>query len=109
MDNELLNDFERLIFERNNFEINLYDYLVDPLLFIPDEFWEPVIVSLTASQIEKFVTEYCNDECIICNTTCEFFKPLVCCNNKTCVDCFNNWFNISVKCPFCKQDLRNFL
>ena len=106
--NQIQLDFERLILERNQLETLIYDYLVDPFLFITDDFWEPVIISLTDEQIDAFKTEIVETECIICTNESTFYKPLVCCNNKICVDCFKIWFKRSVQCPFCKQDLREF-
>ena len=35
-----------------------------------------------------------------------FFREMPCCKQKFCINCINTWFTESVKCPFCKQDIR---
>ena len=44
--------FHAMVIYRDAFEIQAYDYLVNPL--IPEEFWEPVTVSLSPSEISQF-------------------------------------------------------
>ena len=97
-----------IIHERNVFEDELYNALVTPL-FIPDDFWEPVIVSLTKEQIETMKDITKNNDCFICNEQVEKFKILPCCHKDMCINCTDNWFNRSVFCPFCKSDQRNFI
>jgi len=106
MENETLNRFENLVLERHIFEIQVYDYLVTPFLFIPDEFWEPVIVSLNSEQISEFKKLNKPDNCCICTLDFETFCEMTCCKNIMCVECTNQWFLRSVKCPFCIKDLR---
>jgi len=95
-----------IIHERNVFEDELYNALVTPL-FIPDDFWEPVIVSLTKEQIETMKVITKNGDCFICNESVENFKILPCCHKDMCIKCTDKWFNRSVFCPFCKSDQRN--
>jgi hypothetical protein len=101
-----LTTFQNLILERNAFEIHVYDYLVNPYMLIPDEFWEPVQVSLKIEDLTELIL---TDNCIICAEDCDLFRDLKCCKNKVCNECAKGWFSRSVKCPFCIQDLRNFL
>ena len=58
--------FEALLLERSYFENRVYDYLVSPFLFIPEDFWEPVRVGLTPEQISEFKELQEIDACIIC-------------------------------------------
>ena len=101
-------NYERLARERTEYENYIYDILVNPIIIIPDEsdtFWDPVVVSL--NDIEKLETVVCeNIECLICTEKCNIFKKVICCNNKICLECANNWFEKSVYCPFCKHDQR---
>ena len=94
-----------IIHERDEFEDEMYETLVTPL-FIPDDFWEPVVVSLTPEQIENFEIIDKTEICFICNETIDTFSLLKCCNKDMCVDCNYTWFNRSVFCPFCKCDQR---
>lgn len=107
MDPELpdLTAFQDLIIQRNIFEIHVYDYLVNDIMIIPDEFWEPVNVGLKPEELNELIL---TDECIICTEEQNVFRELKCCKNKICDDCAKGWFSRSVKCPFCVQDLRNF-
>jgi len=98
----------QLILERVQFEDELYDFLVDDM-FIPDEFWEPVIVNLTKQQIDLLKNKLNDDECNICTTTNSSFKLLECCGKDMCIDCSTNWFNRSTKCPFCNHDIRTLI
>ena len=102
-----------LIRQRNEYEDLLYDFLISENnffveQFIPESFWEPVTVSLSIEQIESLesVVLEINQECFICKESKQDFKKLGCCNNNMCQDCINNWFNVSVYCPFCKRDQR---
>jgi len=94
-----------IIHERDEFEDEMYETLVTPL-FIPDDFWEPVVVCLTPEQIENFEIIDKTEICFICNETIDTFNLLKCCNKDMCVDCNYTWFNRSVFCPFCKCDQR---
>jgi len=107
---------DELIRQRALFEINLYDYLVNPFVFIQEEiiqeefiqeeFWEPVKVPF--DKFGDLVDIAQEDICHICTNNCSNFKKLNCCNQKMCNDCCYLWFNDSVKCPYCYQDLRDF-
>jgi hypothetical protein len=93
---------EQLIRERNEFEWMLYDYLLNPI--IPDDFWEPVYVGLT--DLSNLIPMECQENCIICYLDKNTFMSTKCCQHKFCVECINNWFKVSVRCPFCNRDLR---
>ena len=96
-----------LIHERDEFENYIYDSLIEPYeLFIDPTFWDPVIICLTTEQINNLHTVICDSECIICTNQISVFKNLRCCNNNICITCIDNWFNVSVFCPFCKKDQR---
>ena len=103
-------EMEELIRSRRQFENQLYDFLVTPILFIDESFWEPVRVCLTVEQIESLPeVELENKECMICKETLFLFNNLVCCNQLMCIECSFKWFECSVFCPYCKQDLREKL
>jgi hypothetical protein len=105
---EILIQLDDLIRSRREFENRIYDFLVSPLYILPDEsFWEPVHVSLTQEQIDSLPEiQIENHECNICKETLFIFNKLVCCNQVMCIGCSDEWFNRSVYCPYCKQDLR---
>ena len=100
---------ETVMRERDEFEQQLYDFLVEPINLpeIPDDFWEPVIVNLSKQQINLLKNKLNEDECNICASICNSFKLLECCGKEMCINCSVNWFNRSIKCPFCNYDLRN--
>ena len=93
-----------LLNERHDFEINMYDFLVTPI--IPDSFWEPVKVSFDG--VRELGDIIGKDICSICTYSRLNFKNVNCCNQKICNGCCYKWFNESVKCPYCFQDLREF-
>jgi len=95
---------EALIQERREYELLIYDYLVSPI--IPDEFWDPVMIGLDEQNKTKLKTVYEYNECIICCYNKHFYKEMPCCKNNICSGCVDTWFNKSVRCPFCKHDLR---
>jgi hypothetical protein len=97
-------NIEDLITERLQFEIYIYDYLVEPQ--IPDSFWEPVPVTLNIEQIYQLPDFIEESECIICYENHINFKKLNCCNNLLCNTCAHQWFSNSVKCPYCNHDQR---
>jgi hypothetical protein len=76
---------------------------------VPDDFWEPVKISLSKEQIDNLKNNNIDEDCSICLDSKTAFKILECCRNKICVLCAKNWFNISIYCPYCKQDIRNYL
>ena len=98
---------QSLISERNRFESEIYDFLVAPLLlFQEDSFWEPVKVGY--KNVKNLPDHIGQDTCVICTDQHLNFKSLVCCNQKMCNGCCYQWFEGSVKCPYCFQDLREF-
>jgi hypothetical protein len=102
-----MNEYDILVLEREEFENEIYEYLVLPLL-IDNSFWDPVVVSLSIDEINNFQTirSQINLECFICKDNHNIFKNLQCCKNKMCFQCMDNWFSVSVFCPFCKKDQR---
>uniref|UniRef100_A0A6C0AYK6 RING-type domain-containing protein n=1 Tax=viral metagenome TaxID=1070528 RepID=A0A6C0AYK6_9ZZZZ len=99
-------NFHTLQLERDAFELEMYDYLVNPFLGIPDSFWEPINVSFeNVNELEDIIKE---DTCYICSETHLNFKKVNCCNQEICNGCCYKWFKTSVKCPYCYQDLREF-
>jgi hypothetical protein len=100
------NSLQELINERSRFENYLYDYLLEPLIVIDESFWEPVQVGYNKiKELQDIVTE---DTCFICTDKHINFKNMKCCNQKMCNGCCYTWFEKSVKCPYCQQDLREF-
>ncbi len=97
----------RLIRERLDFENEMYDYLLEPVsILIDDSFWEPVHVGYKRiKELKDVITE---DVCCICTEKHLNFKSISCCNQKMCNDCCYTWFEKSVKCPYCQQDIRDF-
>jgi hypothetical protein len=94
------------------FEDILYDYFENEGIgfinyyIISESFWEPVTVSY------KGVNTLCDiigeNNCYICTENHLNFKKLRCCKQKMCNDCCYKWFESSVKCPYCYQDIREF-
>ena len=99
---------QNLIWERARFENEIYDYLVGPLIsFIDNEsFWEPVKVGY--KNVKELPDDVTQDTCVICTEQHLNFKSLICCNQKMCNGCCYQWFESSVKCPYCFQDIREF-
>jgi len=91
-----------IIVERDHLENVLLEYLTD-------DFWEPVKVTLSGSEINELNTVNISEDCVICSETCNIFVVLNCCNQKICISCSERWFNESVNCPYCKTDLRTYL
>jgi hypothetical protein len=73
---------------------------------IPEDFWDPVVVSLDPELIKKIPTKEIITECINCYETKDIINTLECCKTDICSDCVNKWFSLSVYCPYCKKDLR---
>ena len=94
----------QLIHDRQLFEDEMYDLLVSPFQFIPESFWESIKLSY---DINLLVNIYNNDTCIICANEMYHFKEMSCCKHNMCIDCCTSWFSISVRCPYCYNDLRN--
>ena len=96
-----IDDLEALLRERENFENYIYDNLI-----LSDSFWEPVKVCFeNVKDLKDIIGE---DTCCICTDTHLNFKNLNCCNQKMCNGCCYSWFEKSVNCPYCYQDLRKF-
>lgn len=104
-------DFERIfrsqIINHFNNPNNLLERLFENnYMFIPDDFWEPVKVTLSNKIIDSMKKINEKDECIICSEDKNVFKEIPCCKNKMCNECTIKWFNESVCCPYCKKDIR---
>ena len=84
--------------------------LIEIYLFVNnDNFWEPVRIGLNRKQMKT-----CNEvleqrDCSICLETVKVNKQVVCCQNTFCKKCFIKWFKVSVKCPLCNRDIRDFI
>ena len=99
-------NLQQLIQEREEFEQALYDFFINDYLIIPESFWEPVKVCYQNVQsLQDIIIE---ENCVICTDKHTNFKKVHCCNQKICNGCCYEWFSISVKCPYCYQDLREF-
>jgi hypothetical protein len=95
---------DNLIRSRQDFENYVFDTLISSL--IPDTFWDPVKVFLDFNKILCFKELIVDSECLICCEQKKEYQLVPCCNNSFCKDCVFKWFSESVKCPFCKTDLR---
>jgi len=104
---QLQEQFQRMIQERNQFQNELYDFLVNPLILnVPEDFWEPVTVKFDkVHELEDIIGE---NECTICLENHLNFKKTSCCGQKICNGCCFKWFETSVRCPYCSQDIREF-
>lgn len=76
---------------------------------IPEDFWDPVVVSLSETQIYSLKRKLKKQNCTICSDDVYNYKVLPCCKNDLCLDCTSSWFSKSVKCPYCNQDVRDFI
>jgi len=92
----------------NNIEDFLLNFLILSQIY-NDDFWEPVKVSLSTEQISKLKIHNFSDECSICCECQSNFNIPDCCKNKICTLCVKKWFDKSVYCPYCKQDLRDYI
>ena len=93
--------------ERNRREMEEINRLIDNFYFseLPHDFWEPVKVTIDDSKNFNFKNE--TWECVICRQERNKKTELECCKQPLCDYCVKNWFNKeSVKCPFCKKDIR---
>ena len=92
----------------DDFENRLYDYLsrtIEPII-LNESFWEPVRVNYKhTKELNDIIGE---DTCCICTDKHLNFKQLHCCKQKMCNGCSYTWFDNSVKCPYCFQDIREF-
>ena len=73
---------------------------------IPEDFWEPVRISF---DINNLLDNYIYNECSICISNSNRFKIMKCCNQLMCAICADKWFILSVMCPYCNRDLREFI
>ena len=83
--------------------------LINNRVRVPDGFWDPVVVSLSDHSFSLITNKLKKQDCIICNETEYNFKVVPCCRNELCTSCSASWFNKSVKCPYCNQDIRDFI
>jgi hypothetical protein len=102
-----MNDpLQELLRSRQQFENEMYDLLVNVELLVDPSFWEPVHVKLNVNFEKENLKE--PSECFICFNKYTLFNKLNCCKKCLCEGCCDTWFEKSVKCPFCNQDLRDF-
>ena len=76
---------------------------------VPEGFWDPVVVSLSEHSYSLITNKLKKQDCIICNETEYNFKVVPCCKNDLCTCCASSWFGKSIKCPYCNQDIREFI
>jgi len=76
---------------------------------VPEGFWDPVVVSLSDHSFSLITNKLKKQDCIICNETEYNFKVVPCCKNDLCTCCASSWFGKSIKCPYCNQDVRDFI
>ena len=92
-----------------NFHLSRGEYLLSEILtivpIVPPDFWDPVKVTVSDDKKFDFIDE--NWECFICREERTKKTEMKCCKQALCDSCVENWFNKeSVKCPFCKKDIR---
>jgi len=76
---------------------------------VPEGFWDPVVVCLSEHQFSLITNKLKKQDCTICNETEYNFKVVPCCKNDLCTCCASSWFGKSIKCPYCNQDIREFI
>ena len=76
---------------------------------VPESFWDPVVVCLSEHQFSLVTNKLKKQDCVICNETKYNFKVVPCCKNDLCTCCASAWFGKSIKCPYCNQDIREFI
>ena len=76
---------------------------------VPEGFWDPVVVSLSDHSFSLITNRVKKQDCIICNESEYNFKILPCCKNDLCTCCASSWFGKSIRCPYCNQDIRDFI
>ena len=79
---------------------------MEDLDWIPEEFWEPVRVTVPE---EYFIYESVLGgwNCTVCGNQRMDRTKLKCCRNHICKICVKEWFTKkSIKCPYCKGDVR---
>ena len=68
------------------------------------DFWEPVKITVELDTFEFTEEDW---ECFICRDERSKKTSLKCCNQFLCDVCTESWFTKeSVRCPFCKKDIR---
>jgi len=92
-------------FQLERVEDLLSDILTVQTISVPPDFWEPVKVTVGDDKKFEFTDEIW--ECFICREERTKKTEMECCKQALCESCVENWFNKeSVKCPFCKKDIR---
>ena len=79
---------------------------MDDLQWIPEEFWDPVRVTVPE---EVFMYESIPGgwDCLVCGSHRMDRTKLKCCRQHICKLCVKEWFTKkSTKCPYCKRDVR---
>ncbi|MDA9846596.1 RING finger protein [Flavobacteriaceae bacterium] len=94
-----------------NFQMERVEDLLSDIItvvpIVPPDFWDPVKVTVSDSENKKF--EFVDEswECFICREDRTKKTEMKCCKQALCDSCVENWFHKeSVKCPFCKKDIR---
>ena len=107
-----LTTYNNLLRERRNYENEIYDFLENGNLQVPviidESFWEPVKIGYGYTNIQNLEDIIVEEPCIICTESHINFKQVHCCHQKLCNGCCYTWFDSSVKCPYCHQDIRDF-
>jgi len=101
LSNPLEYHIQHIFVNRNIFEV------IDNRL--PESFWDPVVVCLSEHQFSLVTNKLKKQDCVICNETKYNFKVVPCCKNDLCTCCASAWFGKSIKCPYCNQDIREFI
>jgi hypothetical protein len=104
LNREIIN-FQRRTFLLNELIRNIPEFWE---LGIPPDFWEPVKVTANDSIKFDFEDTEIQWDCTICCEKRDKKTRLKCCNQYLCDSCIENWFKKeSIKCPFCKKDIRD--
>ncbi len=77
---------------------------------IPSNFSEPVVVRPTDEQIENALQSIPNStsNCAICQDSISYDGVKIRhCGHDFHRSCLSNWFEINVRCPVCRQDIRD--
>jgi hypothetical protein len=76
---------------------------------LPSGFSDPVVVSLTSTQIEGALENIpsSNSNCAICQDAISSGGCRIrSCRHEFHRNCVTNWFGMSVRCPVCRHDIR---
>ena len=107
LSNPLEYNIEHIFVNRNM--LQLINNRIPDSHMVPEGFWDPVVVSLSDHSFSLITNRLKKQECIICNETEYNFKILPCCKNDLCTCCASSWFGKSIRCPYCNQDIRDFI